>query len=147
MAAEHARAFVTLHGFAHMGKSAVQGLKIVSHGRRQKRSHAGLGLKQLHFADGLRVIVHRIGTDAAVDVDIEKTRRDIGAFGINGLFDSFRRQGRKCFFCQDITDVLIEQQDKPLAYGEFSFCVRQDSFAVQDCFHIWCTSQSNGYQG
>ena len=75
------------HGLAHVAEGAFERREVVRHGRGQEGGHAGLCLESLHLPNGLRVIVHRVGTDAAVDVDVEEARRDVGPARIDAFLE------------------------------------------------------------
>ena len=135
VATEHACAFFARHGLAYVAEGAFERREVVRHGRGQKGGHAGPGLEALHLSDGFRRVIHRIGADTAVDVDVEKARRDIGSARVDARLKCrpllFRYRGGGT----DFLDGLIEEEREPFFYGKVSRFVWYDEPAVDDCFH------------
>lgn len=135
MTSEDASAFWALHRFAHVAESTCERREVVRHGRGQEGGHACLCLEALHLPDGLRVIVHRVGTDAAVDVDVEEARRDIGSARVDACLEPLALGRCDSGSGADGLYLLVEEEREPFLDFKTSRLVGDDESAVDDCFH------------
>ena len=97
------------------------------HRRRQKSRHAGAGQKFRHAVERVRRFVHRITAGATVNVNVDKSRRDVKIFRVDNFF--------RVRVVTDCGNFFVERQRNVGADKKITGVVRQNKFSVYNFFH------------
>ncbi len=133
--AEHARAAGFLHRRANAFEGAADGGQGAGHGGGEKRGDAGGRLMPRDGRDGGFVVVHRVVSHRAVDVDIDKARRDKRAVRVDPFREVVAVVGGKLGFGNGAGNVFVIKKRVLREHAKIAPRIGNYQFAAKNRFH------------
>ena len=133
--AEHARSAGFSHRRTNVFEGASDGGHGAGHGGGEERGDAGGRLMARDVWDGGFIVVHGVKAHRAVDMDIDKTRRDKGVVRVDPFHESVAVVGGEFGFGDDALNVFVIKKRVLIEHAKFAPGVGNNQFAAEDRFH------------